>query len=72
MDALTPGRRALRFSGEHEHPPSCRPGLPVSRHRIFLPFRLQPPLVAPTDRFDFFRRAYRGDRVSCHPHHVVV
>jgi len=58
MDALTPGRPALRFF-EHEHRLVCRPGLPVLCHRTFRSFRLQPPTVAPGHFWGFLCRAYR-------------
>ncbi len=48
MGALTPGRPALRLTREHEHRLSRHPGIPVFCHRVFGPFRLQPPTVVPT------------------------
>jgi hypothetical protein len=61
MDALTPGRPALRILiRDSEHRLDCRPGLPAFCHRAFRSFRLQPPLVAPGHVFwGFLRRAYR-------------
>jgi hypothetical protein len=59
-NALTPGRPALRvLIRDNEHRPCLRPGLPASRRRIFRPFRLQPPLVAPWPWSGFVPRAYR-------------
>jgi hypothetical protein len=50
MNALTPGRPALRILiRDNEHRPCVRSGLPASCYRTFRPFRLQPPVVAPGD-----------------------
>ena len=54
MNALTPGRPALRvLIRDNEHRPCIRPGLPASRRRTFRPFRLQPPVAAPGVWFGF-------------------
>jgi len=75
--ALTPEQPALRtgrfhtWNPAHEHRSVCRSGLPASRHQIFRPFHLQPPVAAPEDRFWFnlrgLPRLRSGSAVSTFP-----
>jgi hypothetical protein len=65
MDALTPGRPALRILiRDNELRPCTRPGLPASYYRTLRPFRLQPPAAA-SGLVWFDPGAYRA---VCQPH----
>ena len=65
MGPLTPAQPALRTgrflvrNPAHEHRSYRHAGLPASRRRIFRPFRLQPPLVAPGPWSGFVPQADR-------------
>jgi hypothetical protein len=59
MGALTPARRLFVSLSGTMNSARYRAGLPVSCHRTFRSFRLQPPTVAPTYFWGFLRRAYR-------------
>ncbi len=65
MNALTPGRPALRILiRDNEHRPCIRPGLPASRRRTFRPFRLQPPVAAPGSGLVFPQGLPRGPQTT--------
>lgn len=75
MGPLTPEQAVLRTgrfrtlrNPARERRLISRSGLPALRHRIFRPFRLQPPVAALSPRFAFGSQAYRRDLVSRRPH----
>ena len=65
MDALTPGRSALRILMRDNELRPVPSRSPCFMHRIFPPFRLQPPVAASRTWFGFVREltARSADRI---------